>query len=748
MGEDGAAAAAAENGEAKGGGARIVERAGQLLVLSGRSQATSEALSALVARAAGFCQMDVRTACGRTFNAGAVDNQRCIPPEMRLASVFLTLLGRDLTPQATEDIVEGVPKVVMAQPLEKLPPDHSITLSARVVSEVAEQRRSCTSPLSSVSNTSRTTASTAHDGRPHRSPLTGYCSEASASNSPLPARVCSPISPGASSLLSPPFPAAPKPAGKKQAPAPLLPPPLLSANGVGSGFPAPHSPSLAKLIASTAPPLHLHVDCYQMSDFGESFPDPPALYGTKSFSITAARIAELEKTTRVALGAGLPVLFYAALCRLTTHEHHISFFSYLRSVPLEQMAVPKDWDLLAAFEQEKNEEHRKKLAQLTGDLEKLAAEEEEQSGGSGDRDVSATVRRMLWDRSLSEIAVKNSAAHVQYLTNRGAGAPITRSARVWDEFLRAVRANPAEYGYTSKEALDETLRQALTELCTSVCVSQHGYYFVDGAASSGTMNMIHPPTRDTVVFLSAPGLDFCTNSATRREMPKYFKRNPESAGDAPLRELWKGFTATGEADLRKRVKNLYKVIFASARLQGARNLSMLPMGLGVFLTHVNGADQDCVKKAYFCAQYELLSEEGWGFDTYWLNPAQHRTLAEQLLREGVATGEYDFKCNVVLHNRDAKFLAVELAKEGLKPAVLNPSDCIAVMQGLIGYYWELGRGNRYVGEEDFAATSTGILARHGLTAVYTDASRMLQVDATEARAPCGGGTAGKRFPIE
>ena len=239
-------------------------------------------------------------------------------------------------------------------------------------------------------------------------------------------------------------------------------------------------------------------------------------------------------------------------------------------------------------------------------------------------------------------------------------------------------------------------------MCTSVCISQHGYYFVDGTGD--TMNQIAPLTPDTVVFLSAPGLDFCTDSTTRLEMPKYFEPVDGTTDQSELHTRYRGFKEGGEELLRKRVKNLYRVIFTSAKIQGVKNPSMLPMGLGVFLFNVNKADHDGVKEAYFSAQFELLSEEDWGFETYWLNPAQHKATAERLLE----SDKYNFKCNVAIHGKDAKFLAVEMAKERMKPAVLNPSDCIAVMQGLIGYYWEIGRGDRYVGEEDLVATSTGV----------------------------------------
>lgn len=44
-------------------------------------------------------------------------------------------------------------------------------------------------------------------------------------------------------------------------------------------------------------------------------------------------------------------------------------------------------------------------------------------------------------------------------------------------------------------------------------------------------------------------------------------------------------------------------------------------------------------------------------------------------------------------------MASQLASRGYRTSFLNPSDCIAVIQGCLGYWWACGMGERYVGEE-------------------------------------------------
>eukprot|EP00665_Eupelagonemidae_sp_cell47_P014138 gene14138-biopygen2750 len=126
------------------------------------------------------------------------------------------------------------------------------------------------------------------------------------------------------------------------------------------------------------------------------------------------------------------------------------------------------------------------------------------------------------------------------------------------------------------------------------------------------------------------------------------------------------------------------------------------------------------------------------------------------------------RCNIVFHDRDAKYLAHQLALQEKAPGFLNPSDSQALMFGCLvldggytanpfvgksrrasrarspgrgdlegglgtripipgreisegqplifvsGLYWECGRGLNYVGEEDWAATSTGTLGAYSV----------------------------------
>eukprot|EP01064_Diplonema_japonicum_P037898 TRINITY_DN9013_c0_g1_i4.p2 TRINITY_DN9013_c0_g1~~TRINITY_DN9013_c0_g1_i4.p2 ORF type:complete len:253 (+),score=82.25 TRINITY_DN9013_c0_g1_i4:842-1600(+) len=246
--------------------------------------------------------------------------------------------------------------------------------------------------------------------------------------------------------------------------------------------------------------------------------------------------------------------------------------------------------------------------------------------------------------------------------------------------------------------------------------------------AEGVSNQLCGKTERPLTFLTAAGIDFCTDLSTVVEGSKYFTVSAKWEATQPLRgkfEDWKG--PREKTDFYERVKNLYKCIFTAAEVQGVTHPCVLPMGLGVFLDNVPEKCRDEVKRCYFRAQVELLQEKDWGFAVYVLNagPPCLVSLAKKVVEETAGTAGEGLRCPIVVHSRDVKFIAVSLASMGYSAAYLNPSDAIAVLQGLIGYFWEVGKGSCYVGEEDFVATSTAILSRTNISDLHTDSSRVL-----------------------
>ena len=67
-----------------------------------------------------------------------------------------------------------------------------------------------------------------------------------------------------------------------------------------------------------------------------------------------------------------------------------------------------------------------------------------------------------------------------------------------------------------------------------------------------------------------------------------------------------------------------------------------------------------------------------------------------------------FLCPVVLCNSDMLHLCRAFARQGKKASLTNPSDCIFLLGGVMGAWWQEGRAEMYAGEEHLAIHTTGL----------------------------------------
>eukprot|EP01006_Ploeotia_vitrea_P051550 TRINITY_DN67577_c8_g1_i11.p1 TRINITY_DN67577_c8_g1~~TRINITY_DN67577_c8_g1_i11.p1 ORF type:complete len:1276 (+),score=127.69 TRINITY_DN67577_c8_g1_i11:575-3829(+) len=197
-------------------------------------------------------------------------------------------------------------------------------------------------------------------------------------------------------------------------------------------------------------------------------------------------------------------------------------------------------------------------------------------------------------------------------------------------------------------------------------------------------------------------------------MNKYF----ESKEEGGLK--WK---EQGKRSLKERIKQTYDLIYTSCRAMGVTHPSFLAMGLGNFLSKIPKEFHDAIKAIYHEAQFELLCDpdKDYKFTVVFLNPAVAGGVVARILENA----SYAFRCPVVVHFRDSKKLAMELAERGKKTSTLCPSDPIGMMQGYLGNSWEGGYSKWYLAEQDTVAISTAILGRVGISNAFSDESRMV-----------------------
>eukprot|EP00760_Papus_ankaliazontas_P010353 PhM_4_TR14261/c0_g1_i4/m.59709 len=405
------------------------------------------------------------------------------------------------------------------------------------------------------------------------------------------------------------------------------------------------------------------------------------MYGTRTFQISGQEVHELASTLRYVTDKMLPKSFFKSVYWSFHEGDWLQYCSTLRSVPLCALGDAGHPVAVAVEEA---------LSKRTRELQEII------SSFPADGDVDS-----LDEARQDEQKYRLSMEYVQSELKRELDYRRTAFNRALPE---QVLKTQDKGGFVPSEAEDQLKRVmalSLTEL-TSHCVQCiKGYLYVDGRGEC--WNQIVEKTPQPITIVSAAGIDFCTPTTTMIEGPKYF--NVVGDESTKISERLKGFCPGGEEALYRRVKGLYRLIYRAFQIQGTRNVGLLPLGLGVFLSNVDRDIVGRVVEIYFSAQFDLLCEDSFGFDTVWLNAARYGKVATEL----VQSGRFAFKVNFVVHSKDAKFLAVELAKARRHAGMLNPSDAIAVMQGQIGYYWEKGRQDRYVGEEDLAATSTMVL---------------------------------------
>eukprot|EP00668_Euglena_longa_P030596 GGOE01038186.1.p1 GENE.GGOE01038186.1~~GGOE01038186.1.p1 ORF type:complete len:2315 (+),score=765.90 GGOE01038186.1:746-6946(+) len=262
------------------------------------------------------------------------------------------------------------------------------------------------------------------------------------------------------------------------------------------------------------------------------------------------------------------------------------------------------------------------------------------------------------------------------------------------------------YGFHSEEDFSSMLNTSICSLATSVCVAQRGYCLLD----DNNQLQERPPAE--IVFLSACAPDFLDPDdrlQARQELQKYFVP-PNKTGK------WRSHGEYhGRSALMLRIMDIWHRIFTACKDLKVTHPSLLPMGLGIFRPKV--AEEDAIL-LYFEAQLTVLEDtsSNYGFETVYLNPGGNK----QDLLHVLSRKRWRFPFHFQVHSRDAKSLANTLAKEGKRSCILIPADFLAVLQGLIGSWWECGHNERYTGESHIVSTSTTVLARKNISAIWND----------------------------
>jgi len=269
------------------------------------------------------------------------------------------------------------------------------------------------------------------------------------------------------------------------------------------------------------------------------------------------------------------------------------------------------------------------------------------------------------------------------------------------------RSDWRNLGYASQEAFDKAANLPLNALALGICHSQETHFFVEqevvNEQARNKLRTAHLDTATPSVVISACGLNLAYGGLDIDKM----------LHDGSAKFL---------------IKSMLNNVLSATVAQNCRNLSVGAIGLGAFLP--DSIKRDPVKSKeiaslYYDSLMELVSDPLYKgkFDNIYVNPVF--PFAWEAFEAAKQNHAIPADTNVIGFGRDNKFLCVEMSKQGIRCAMLNPSDP-DVMWGKydVGEYYKSGH---YVGEEDIAATSTAALGSAGISDVYVNRAKISSV---------------------
>lgn len=261
------------------------------------------------------------------------------------------------------------------------------------------------------------------------------------------------------------------------------------------------------------------------------------------------------------------------------------------------------------------------------------------------------------------------------------------------------RKNWKALGFNSIKAFDKTANTSMLILASGICLAGDIHFLVEQHKSNGlAYNKIRKGNLNKAtptLLLSIPGLNLRYGVDIEKSLQK---------------EL---------------IIQMWDCVLAAAKRKGVKFLSIPAIGLGAFA----GKNPSQTASFYFDSLMKLLatkykndfssiyyctrsSKKPEGFNT------EFQTALNQYADKIGKTQIQNYK-------NDVKFLAVELAKQNIRCALINPSDA-DVVWGVrdVGEYYKQVK-NSYAVEEDIAATSTAPFLSREISGVYTNNKKVV-----------------------
>eukprot|EP00756_Hemistasia_phaeocysticola_P002871 Hpha_TRINITY_DN11939_c0_g1::TRINITY_DN11939_c0_g1_i1::g.20854::m.20854 len=252
---------------------------------------------------------------------------------------------------------------------------------------------------------------------------------------------------------------------------------------------------------------------------------------------------------------------------------------------------------------------------------------------------------------------------------------------------------------------DDACEFSISELAT-LGVSFARANIMTSGRSAGDSNQIayRGAAASNVLIVQACGPDFAHPRAGAYELGRHFEINDEGREGK-----WLDY---GQERLHFRALNTWQCVCRAFQSERCYEISLVPLCADSrSLSGTPAKARAKISEIYVKALLRVL-EDSWGFiNVYFFVPDPGQ---RKLVHTWIEEGTFSPCCNVVLHDRDPKFLAWELSQRGMDVGLLCPADPAAVLLGAVGGNWEKQSVSSYGIAEDLAHTSTMLLSHVGI----------------------------------
>eukprot|EP01064_Diplonema_japonicum_P012538 TRINITY_DN19977_c0_g1_i1.p1 TRINITY_DN19977_c0_g1~~TRINITY_DN19977_c0_g1_i1.p1 ORF type:complete len:1271 (+),score=296.78 TRINITY_DN19977_c0_g1_i1:52-3813(+) len=432
---------------------------------------------------------------------------------------------------------------------------------------------------------------------------------------------------------------------------------------------------------------------------------PPAadIYGSGSFRILISELKRIATSTRVATGSALPPVFIESLTSFITRKENRDFFFLRRNIPLREVSCEHRWAALRQFYCDGMSSAEIRLSSIGNEPPSV-----------DDISTEAVAHRSAVHQARECLAILHQCLTV--LDKVPEGRVI---ARQFDDYINRVRKAPALYGFRTAQQVENALSRSLSFLSECVVQTCEGYSMVDGAHHR--YNQLTSKTPQPMYFVTVATL--CEPQCAPVDM----------------------------VTLRARLRGKYRLVLSSCRHHNVSAVCSsvvtgeVPYGISI----------PTVREASLRALLEVLCTDDTVLDTWYLQvPETYLEEATRLLETSLEVGGvYNdpelarcLRCNIVLHQKEPKFVAVELAKRAVCAALVIPSENAEILLGTQGGSWEQGRGHYFKPQHEVMCTTTLLTSSLSITGTSRFRATKILHEDTEGWGPCAAPVTSKDLP--